>query len=343
MKIAVYTIALNEEQFVERWAESCKDADYRFVLDTGSTDKTVELAKSLNVITVDASLKPWRFDTARNLALSMLPADIDMCIALDMDEVLVEGWREHLEAVASNVTRPRYKYVWSWNSDGSEGLTYGGDKIHKRHGYTWKHPVHEVIKSVGGGEIQEWCGLEIHHHPDSSKSRGQYFDLLKLAVKEEPLDDRNQFYLAREYFFNNDYETAATHFKTHLGLSVWGPEKAASCRYLSRCEPSKRLYWLYNAVAEDCGRRENWFALMQYYYDIKDYAGLSYATNMGLIIKDKPLDYLCESDAWGWQFDDLAALGFHYTGDSDRALFYGRLALNANPDDGRLKSNMEFY
>ena len=156
MKIAVYTIAKNEEQFVERWAESCKDADYRLILDTGSTDKTIELAESFGIVTVDAVFKPWRFDTARNLALSMLPSDIDMCIALDMDEVLIDGWREHLEAVASNITRPRYKYVWSWNSDGSEGLTYGGDKIHKRHGYTWKHPVHEVIKPIGNGEVQEW-------------------------------------------------------------------------------------------------------------------------------------------------------------------------------------------
>jgi len=343
MKIAVYTIALNEEQHVQQWADSCTDADYRLILDTGSTDQTTTLAHQLGIHTVTRVISPWRFDNARNLALSMLPNDIDICIALDMDEVLVDGWREHLEAVASNVTRPRYKYVWSWNADGSEGLTYGGDKIHARHGYTWKHPVHEVLKPVGDGETQSWCGLEIHHHPDSSKSRGQYFDLLKLAVEEEPNDDRNQFYLAREYFFHGDYANAFTHFKNHLELSLWGPERAASCRYLSRCEPDKRLYWLYNAVAENSSRRENWFALMQYYYDIKDFYGLCYAASMGLTIENKPLDYLCEADAWGWQFDDLAAIGFHYTGKPNKAMYYGRLALNANPTDKRLKSNMEFY
>jgi hypothetical protein len=37
MKIAVYTIALNEEQHVQQWADSCIDADYRLILDTGST------------------------------------------------------------------------------------------------------------------------------------------------------------------------------------------------------------------------------------------------------------------------------------------------------------------
>lgn len=37
MKIAVYTIAKNEKQFVEEWYNSAKDADYLLIADTGST------------------------------------------------------------------------------------------------------------------------------------------------------------------------------------------------------------------------------------------------------------------------------------------------------------------
>ena len=44
MKVAVYTIALNEEKHVERWYNSIKDADYILIAATGSTDKTVEVA-----------------------------------------------------------------------------------------------------------------------------------------------------------------------------------------------------------------------------------------------------------------------------------------------------------
>ena len=46
MKIAVYTIALNEEQFVETWYESAKNADYLLIADTGSTDATIEYFSS---------------------------------------------------------------------------------------------------------------------------------------------------------------------------------------------------------------------------------------------------------------------------------------------------------
>ena len=41
IKICAYTIALNEEKHVMRWLEGTKDADVRVVVDTGSTDRTV--------------------------------------------------------------------------------------------------------------------------------------------------------------------------------------------------------------------------------------------------------------------------------------------------------------
>ena len=41
MKIAVYAISKNEEQFVKRFCESAKDADLILIPDTGSTDNTV--------------------------------------------------------------------------------------------------------------------------------------------------------------------------------------------------------------------------------------------------------------------------------------------------------------
>ena len=97
MKVAVYTIALNEEQFVKRWYESAKDADYLVIADTGSTDGTVELAKSLGINVFSISIDPWRFDDARNASLALIPNDIDYCICLDMDEVLNPGWKDALE------------------------------------------------------------------------------------------------------------------------------------------------------------------------------------------------------------------------------------------------------
>ena len=345
MKIAVATIAKNEEQFVQRWAESCKDADYRLILDTGSTDDTYAIAYGLGVDTHQQTFTPWRFDHARNHAFSLIPDDIDYVIWLDMDEELQPGWREALEAMPEGITRPRYKYVWSWNEDGSEGLVYGGDKIHARHDYIWKHPVHEVLKATNGLiEVQNWLdGLEIHHYPDHTKSRGQYFDLLKLAVEEDPKDDRNQFYLAREYYFHGEYGLAQYHFMNHLTASQWNPERAASRRYIAKMRPEAAEFHLYSAIAEDPNRRESWVDLAKVYYNKQDWLACRMACTMALRITEKPLDYLCEAEAWGWLPHDLMAISCYHLGDKTEAYKHGVEAFGMNPTDQRLEDNLKWY
>jgi glycosyltransferase involved in cell wall biosynthesis len=345
MKIAVYTIALNEEQFVQEWYNSAKEADYLLIADTGSTDNTVELATKLGIHVVPISIKPWRFDDARNASLSVLPDDIDFCISLDMDEVLLPGWREELEKVAEATTRPRYQYTWNWKADGTPGLQYGGDKIHRRHGYRWKHPVHETLTTDRLQEIQEWIPLEIHHHADDSKPRSQYLPLLAQAIVEDPYDDRNAFYYARELFFYDQHKQAAEEFKRHLELpkAVWPAERAASYRYLAKCEPQFASYWLKTAVEEDPGRRESLVDLALHYYTKQDWVNCLESSIQALAITEKPLDYLCEEFAWGATPWDLAALSAYYLGDKKEAIKYGTKAVEIAPNDKRLGRNLEFY
>ena len=96
MNIIIYAICKNEAKFAERFMASCEGADGVYVLDTGSTDGTPELLRELGATVQVAVIDPWRFDTARNASLAMLPEDADVCICLDLDEVLCPGWREAL-------------------------------------------------------------------------------------------------------------------------------------------------------------------------------------------------------------------------------------------------------
>lgn len=337
MKIAVYTITKNEEQFIQRWADSCKEADYRLIVDTGSTDGTVDAAIAAGCEVGFIMISPWRFDDARNAALAMVPNDIDYCIALDADEILIPGWRQEMEKVSPEVTRPRYKYVWNWNANGSEGLTYGGDKIHARKNYRWKHPVHEVIICTGT-EIQGWTGLQIHHHPDNTKSRSQYLPLLELAVKESPNDDRNLFYLGRELMFNGRNDEAAVHLRRHLDLSTWPAERATCMRYLGRVT-GNREHWFLKACGEAPDRREPWIELARFYYETQRWPQLFAAAMRALEIKEKPLEYLCEADAWGSLPHDLASIAAWNLGLREIARSEADKALELEPRDPRLRGN----
>ena len=137
MKVIIYAICKNEAQFAERFMRSCAGADGVYVLDTGSTDGTPERLRALGAIVRERTIEPWRFDVARNASLDMLPLDADICICLDLDEVLCPGWREALEAAwTPGTTRARYTYVWSHTRDGGDGVVFFADKIHSRHGYS---------------------------------------------------------------------------------------------------------------------------------------------------------------------------------------------------------------
>lgn len=97
MKVAVYGVAKNEEYNIKTWYESSKDADYHLILDTGSTDNTVKLAESFGINVISASFIPWDETLAKNVALSLLPSDIDYCIMLDLDQkIKTENWKNIL-------------------------------------------------------------------------------------------------------------------------------------------------------------------------------------------------------------------------------------------------------
>lgn len=63
-----------------------EEADGIFVTDTGSQDKTVEILRNNHVYVFQEEIRPWRFDTARNISLSHVPFDADICVCTDLDE-----------------------------------------------------------------------------------------------------------------------------------------------------------------------------------------------------------------------------------------------------------------
>ena len=349
LKIAVYAISKNEAKFVRRFAQSAEDADLVLIADTGSTDDTVDLARQCSVDVAEISVQPWRFDMARDTAMCLLPADVDVCISLDLDEVLEEGWRAEIERVWQPETT-RLEYFFDWGC----GIKFRYQKIHRRHGYRWHHPVHEYPKP--DGRIAEVYArtekLLVSHHPDSAKSRGQYLPLLRMAVKEDPQCPRNAFYFARELTFYNLHDEAIVALKKYLDMpnADWDTERCYAMRLLGKTYDAlgngyEALKWHRRATAEAPGTREPWVDLAQSCYLKAMWPEVLFAARAALDIPDKTLVYTCDPECWGWKPYDLAALGAHNTGDHAAALEYGELALaHAVPEQrARLEANVRWY
>ena len=108
-RICVYAICKNESAFAERWMRSMQEASGVYVLDTGSEDDTVERLRRLGAHVAQETIRPWRFDTARNRSLELVPQDADLCVCTDLDEVFHPGWRTAMErALAGGAQRLRF-------------------------------------------------------------------------------------------------------------------------------------------------------------------------------------------------------------------------------------------
>ena len=63
-----------------------KVADHIIVLDTGSTDDTVEKLQKLGVEVHQKIYEHFRFDTARNDSLDLIPNEYNIRVCTDLDE-----------------------------------------------------------------------------------------------------------------------------------------------------------------------------------------------------------------------------------------------------------------
>lgn len=350
--ICVYAICKNEAQFADRWMDSMSEADHIVVLDTGSDDGTAEKLRERGALVTVETVSPWRFDTARNRSLELVPEDADICVCTDLDEVFRPGWREALEqAWIPGAGQASYRYTWSFNADGSEGVVFWYEKIHARHGYQWVHPVHEVLKWVGEcspGPIVTAEGVRLDHHPDPTKSRAQYLPLLELSVQEEPNDDRNVHYLGREYMYRGRWDDCIRTLKKHLNMAtaVWRDERAASMRYIARScwnkgDTAQARDWYLRAITEAPHLREPYIDLATMLHAQEEWDGVLYFTSCALSITVRPRSYICEAAAWGSLPHDLRSIALYHTGAYGEALAEVRKALELEPGNQRLQANLE--
>lgn len=347
LKICVYAISKNEAHFIPRFCESAKDADLILIADTGSDDGLPEEARKYGAVVHNICITPWRFDLARNAALALVPRDFDVCISLDIDEVLQPGWREEIERVWIKGETTRLRYMFDWGC----GIQFFYEKIHAKHGYMWHHPCHEY--PIPDGRINEvWAQTDMLlavHMPDPTKSRGQYMDLLELSVKEDPDCPRNAFYYARELSFHGRWQESIDACKNYLNLprATWMNERCYAYRVMGRSYSELGLVGeaekaFQMAASEAPNTREPWCELAMLMYRHHRWEECFAYAMRALRITDRALVYTCDPAVWGAQPHDLAALGAWHLGLKDIALEQAKIAFALEPTDIRLENNVRW-
>jgi tetratricopeptide (TPR) repeat protein len=347
MKIAVYAIALDEAQHAPAFMASAHDADLVLVADTGSTDATPERLAALGAEVRQVRIDPWRFDAARNAALALVPADIDACVCLDLDQTLTPGWRPLIEAAwAQGVNRLYYPLVHHQAGELAE-LAYVDNRIHARHGYVWRYPCHECLVPLGIVEqpLVE-PNLKVLHAPDPAKSRASYLPLLQLGAREAPGDARAAHYLAREYYELGRYAEGAREFERAFALPSppLGAERNASLRWLAHCreglsDGEAALALFRQAVEEEPRFRGAWVELAWAYFRRQAWPEC-------LAAAERAIAFLAVARVYGDDTspgvipEDIASLAAWSLGRPADALAYARAALAKAPASPRLAANV---
>lgn len=348
-KICVYAICKNEMQWIDRWLDNMKEADYIVVLDTGSTDGSFEkLSNDPRATKVEQEIiNPWRFDVARNESMKLCPEDANILVCTDFDELFDPGWGSILRANwKEDYDRCHYTYAWSHNALGEPQDVFKYDKIHN-HNYYWKFPVHEVLCPYDTTKPEEILDagthIFLHHYQDTSKPRGNYFDLLQLSVAENPEESHVRMLLAREYFLKKDYDIAMQEYLNVLSYpDVERPERLlvkeeSTARvadlYFLQDDYQNALIWYTKAIKLDPTHREPYFCMGDVYNAMQLYTLSEAIIKAGFENSVRHYDWTERKDFWLGKGNLLLAISQYNQKKYDSALENAKKALKHDPDN----------
>lgn len=229
MKLSVCFIVKNEEKVLAR-ALVCaqKFADEIVVADTGSTDETVKIAREF---TSNIYYFSWNddFSAARNYAFSK--ANGDFLMWLDADDVIEEKEIKKLLALKERLDGADTFMLQYHTGE----LVYYRERILRRSpAACWKGRVHEVI--VPFGKVAYEHITITHCKENAGMDRRNLLIYERMCAEQYPFSARDEFYYARELYYDGQYEKSAQKFENFLCREDgWRENKISACEHLAAC------------------------------------------------------------------------------------------------------------
>lgn len=316
--IAAVLIVKNEEKVLERCLRSLDMVDQIVVVDTGSTDRTVEIAKNFTSdVEIMPKMEPFHFGEARNYADRYVRQD--WCLTVDADEVVKEGvvnlirkafWT-HSRATGFKVT------FMLFDEKGENPSSILKQKVYRHGRYEWRFRVHEQLHCKHPPELLvDLPDVVIDHLPLAEKAerKQQNLDLLKISVNESPEYVRNSRQLGVELFQREQYQDCVKYLKLYLdGANSERMERSETLIYLGRAYSNLGRYDMaeqYFVEAEELApeRREIYYYKAVALVKVMCLDDALEAARKGLAIPAaaKPVFHLNLAGAWdGTAFQEL--------------------------------------
>ena len=348
--ISLCMIVKNEEETLERILSQAAPAmDEIIIVDTGSSDRTKEVAEKFTKNVFDFAWKD-DFSAARNFAVSK--ATMEYWMWLDADDVLPPRELEKLLALKQtldpSIDLVTARYLTGFSEGQTAALSYERERLMRtdRH-FLWQGRVHEAISPAGNVFHSD---LVIEHRKirpgDPDRNLRIYESMLACG---EMLSPRHLFYYGRELFDHRRYEEAQRVLESFLHKEDgWSEDKINTCLLLSQCachlgQPDQAFSFLGESFHFGTPRPEIFCALGQLLLEENAYEAAIYWFLAALSAPE-----VAQS---GFSFPDCReffpcmqlCVCFDRLGDHKKAYAYHLRAQGQKPNDPAVKYNQKYF
>ncbi|WP_052446769.1 tetratricopeptide repeat-containing glycosyltransferase family 2 protein [Candidatus Soleaferrea massiliensis] len=351
ISISLCMIVRDEEDVIGRNLECAKEiADEIIVVDTGSKDRTKEIALSYTRHVYDFE---WidDFAAARNFSFSKATGEYIMW--LDADDVLLPEDREKLiilkETLDPAVDLVMMKYNVAFDAAGNPTMSYYRERLFKRScNYQWVGAVHEVITPSGYVVYEDIAVTHKKLHAGDPDRNLRIFQKMKQQGKA--LDPRQQFYYGRELYYHALYLEAAAVLEAFLQEGRgWVENNIDACQTLSNCyqglhQEEQGLQALFRSFQYDEPRAEICCDIGRYFFEHHE---LDSAIFWYELAANRPRTDIKggfqSNDCHGYIPYIQLCVCYSRLGQHEQACFYNEKAAEIKPSDPAVLYNREYF
>ena len=348
--ISLCMIVKNEENTLSRCLDSVRGAvDEIIIVDTGSSDRTVEIAKRYTD-KVYGFERIDDFSAARNFAFSK--ASSEYCMWLDADDVILKDDFEQLKNLKASLDKScdivMMPYHTAFDESGKPLFVYYRERIIKNlHRDLWQGEIHEAITPFGNVIYSD---AAVTHKKEGDGEAGRNLRIFRKILKKRAFSPREQFYYARELYYAKEFKDAIAAFNEFLGSdSGWIENKIDACLVLGDCyfaigDNTSALSALSRSFFCDSPRAEACCRIGAIMFALENYteAIFWYSRALAITPNDKSGGFVL-IDCYGFIPAIWLCVCYDKLGNREKAKEYNELALSFKPYSPEALANKKYF
>ncbi len=299
--LSVCMMVKNEEEMLPRCLDAIRGhVDELIIVDTGSTDRTVEIARQY---TDRVFFHPWEgdFSKARNQTLQY--ATGDWILQLDADEVIDKADGPRLKTAISEASEEithQDVEILNYDSEGNVNATFHYPRLFRNGlGFHYEGIVHNQLR-LNGRKVSS--GIRIHHYgyalsPEKMEAkRDRTISLLKKQIAADPDNPWNLHNLCLSYSMakmdEEAIETGEKSFELALRQGIFPPWLYYGRYVVGATRCARGEYDKAIEIARDCLNRDpehldSHYLIMLSAYQVDDFLTVRKMGNRYLEILEK--------------------------------------------------------